>query len=170
MAVVNVAPFGSWRLIAVAQAPPQDRRHNDAVAVREGGGVAFSLRDAHGIRTRKPSPGRTVSGEMPALDGAKCYTGNGDAPLALRLAGRARFKGRRVLFLEQHYHQRSRGERKCKRPDESRKTADWVRKTSYGMQVDARKSRATGGPLCFEKSRRFGCLSNQEAWPRAQPK
>lgn len=43
------------------------------------------MRSAHGIRTEKPSPGRIVSGEIPALDGAKCYTENGDAPLAFKM-------------------------------------------------------------------------------------
>ena len=35
-----------------------------------------------------PSPGRTVTGEIPDLDGAKRYTGNGVAPLASRIDGR----------------------------------------------------------------------------------
>lgn len=58
-AAVNVAPFGLWRLIAVVQAPPRQaaqRRSRRTWRV----GMASSLRNAHGIRTEKPSPGRTV--------------------------------------------------------------------------------------------------------------
>lgn len=94
------------------------------------------MRD-RGEHTGKPSPGRTVTGEMPDLDGVKCYTGNGDAPLALR-SGRERVMilgaGEvRELFLatplNTWWH-------RCRILQEGEKALNG-RAGCYGMQIDA---------------------------------
>jgi len=94
------------------------------------GGNGVQLAHTHGIRTEKPSPGRTVSGEMPALEGAKCYTETGDAPLALRTSGVGNRLRHGKLFLTVAWREKS-----AKSPDEGENGRQGARARKGQLQL-----------------------------------